>query len=218
MSDHPQIPAETPPVLSRKRERRKDARPGEIIEAALQVFIEKGFGPAKMEDIAKRAGVAKGTVFIYFPTKEDLFRAVAETMLEANLSNLQSLAGPADIPLSILVPGLLAHAANVADTRMPAILRLLIGEARSFPDLAQIWHDQVVSKILSLLTAAIERAQARGEVKPGDSRLYAFSIIGPMVAGLLFRDILGAATADVPDLRKLAEQHARTVLNGLSVQ
>jgi hypothetical protein len=77
-----------------------------------------------------------------------------------------------------------------------------------------VWHDEVVSKVLGLLTMAIERAQARGEIKPGNARLYAFSIIGPMLASALFREVF-RDTAPLPDLRELAEQHARTILDGL---
>jgi len=199
----------------RRRERRKEARPAEIIEAALALFIERGFGATRIEDVARRAGVAKGTLFVYFPTKEDLFRAVAQTMLSTNLAQIQQAAADLDRPMKELVPMLLGLAAHVGDTGLPALARLLIGESRAFPDLARVWHDEVVSKVLGLLIAAIERAQARGEIRPGDPQLHAFSIIGPMMGALLFRNVFGATGAPLPDLRKLAAQHADTVLNGL---
>ncbi len=197
------------------RVRRKDARPGEIIEAALQVFVENGFGAAKMDEIARRAKSSKGTIFNYFPTKEDLFKAVADTVLANKLDQLQHIAAAPDLPLSALIPALLAQAANLSDSHVPAIMRLLIAEARAFPDLADIWYDKVISRMLGLLIGAIERAQARGEMKPGDPRLYAFSILGPMLSAVLFRQVFAGTSAALPDMARLAEQHARTILTGL---
>lgn len=200
-----------------RRQRRKEARPSEIVQAALELFIERGFGATRIEDVARRAGVAKGTLFVYFPTKQDLFRAVARNILAVNLDQLHQAAADPDRRLADLVPALLGQAAQVGETRLPALVRLLISESRAFPDLAQVWHDEVVSKILGLLMAAIERAQARGEIRPGDPRLYAFSIVGPLLAGTLFREIFGGSGAELPDLHKLAAQHADTVLDGLMI-
>lgn len=203
------------PVKPPRRQRRKDARPSEIIEAAIAIFAERGFGAARLEDVARRAGVAKGTVFVYFPTKDDLFRAVAQTVLTSHLERLQGAAADLDRPIAELVPMLLTQAAAViGEGRLPAMMRLLVAESRQFPDLARVWHDEVVSKVLGMLTLAIERAQARGEIKPGNARLYAFSIMGPMLASALFREVF-RDTAPLPDLRELAEQHARTILDGL---
>jgi AcrR family transcriptional regulator len=199
-----------------RRQRRKDARPAEIIEAALELFVERGFGATRLEDVARRAGVAKGTLFVYFPTKQDLFRAVARRVLAVNFEPLrQAAAKQRDMPLAELVPLLLARAAQLGETQLPAMIRLLIAEARVFPDLAQVWHDEVVSKVLALVVSAVERAQARGEVGPGDPRLAAFSIIGPMLSAVLFRQVFVGADASLPDLHALASQHARTVLHGL---
>lgn len=204
-----------PAQAGRKRARRKEARPGEIIDAALDVFLEQGFGAAKLDDIASRAGVAKGTIFLYFSNKEDLFRAAANAALAANFSTIQGIGADPDIPLAIFIPALLKQATHSQDSKVTGLATLLITEARAFPDLARIWYDEVVSKILGLLTTAIERGQKRGEVKPGDPGLYAFSIIGPMMSAVLFRNIFSTTPAALPDIEKLAEQHAQTVLNGL---
>jgi hypothetical protein len=97
------------------------------------------------------------------------------------------------------------------------MVRMMIAESRAFPDLALMWHDEVVSKVLTLVTSVIGRAQARGEASPGDPLLHAFSILGPMFAGALFREVLSGTGATLPDLEKLALQHAQTVLDGLIV-
>ena len=198
-----------------RRERRKEARPSEIVAAALEMFAEKGFGATKLVDVARRAGVSKGTVFVYFPTKEDLFRAVARSVVTANFDRLQSGPPQHDITLTEFVPLLLAQAALAGEGRVGSMVRLLVAESRAFPDLAQVWHDEVVARMLGMLTAVITRAQARGEVRPGDARLQAFSVIGPVLAGVLFREVFRDTGAELPDLRALAAQHVRVVLEGL---
>ena len=115
-----------------------------------------------------------------------------------------------------LLPVILGRAAQMAQaSRLPAVVRMVIGESRNFPDLARIWHDDVVAPVIGLLAAFIRRAQARGEVAPGDARLLAFSLAGPMVMGVLFREVFGESTADRPDLPTLAAQHARTLAHGM---
>jgi hypothetical protein len=99
--------------------------------------------------------------------------------------------------------------------RVPSIARMVVGESRNFPDLARIWHDDVVASVIGMVTGIIARAQGRGEVTPGDPRLHAFSLMGPMVMAMLFGEVFGGATANPPDLPALADQHARTVLRGL---
>ncbi len=201
-----------------RRERRKEDRPAEIVAAALELFADKGFGASKMADVAHRAGVSKATVFVYFPTKEDLFRAVARTVVKANFEHLQGGDAGLAIPLSTFVPLLLQQAALIGQSRVASMIRLLIAESRAFPDLAQVWHDEVVARMLGMLTAAIKQAQARGEVCAGDPRLHAFSILGPMLAGMIFREVFRDAQAELPNLRTLAVQHAQVVLRGLSLE
>jgi hypothetical protein len=92
---------------------------------------------------------------------------------------------------------------------------MVVGESRNFPDLARIWHDDVVAVMLDLMTGLIARAQARGEVGPGNPRLHAFSLAGPMIMAVLYREVFGDAVTDAPDLSAMAKQHAETVLHGL---
>jgi AcrR family transcriptional regulator len=199
-----------------KWRRRKEARPGEIVEAALTVFAEKGFAAAKLDDIARRAGVSKGSLYVYFETKEEIFRAVARAAVASLLGTLESQAEGPEAPFAELAPRLLSRAAGLmASGRVPAIARMVIGESRNFPDLARIWHDDVVASVIGMVTGIIARGQLRGEVAPGDPCLHAFSLMGPMVMAMLFGEVFAAVVANPPDLPALADQHARTVLRGL---
>jgi AcrR family transcriptional regulator len=201
-----------------KWSRRKEARPAEIIDAAMDVFIEKGFAAAKLEDVARRAGIVKGTLYRYFDTKEDVFRAVARHVVAANLEAIAEASQGFQGSLVELAPVMLTRLADrMGDSRLPAIVRMVLAESRAFPDLARIWHDDVVTKILALLVTRISEAQARNEVRPGDPQLYAFSIVGPMIAGLLFAEVFGAISPHTPNLQALAAQHAEAVLRGILV-
>jgi AcrR family transcriptional regulator len=202
--------AETP-----KWNRRKDARPTEIIGAAMTLFAETGFANTKLEDVARRAGVVKGTLYRYFDTKEALFRAVVRHLLTNHLEDVERAASAFEGSLAEFVPMLLTRAAQrLGDDRLPGLARMVLTESRTFPDLAVVWHDELASRMLNLIAGMIAKAQERGEVRPGDPRLYAFSVLGPMVMAILFREVFGSVPT-APDLDKLASQHAETILRGL---
>jgi AcrR family transcriptional regulator len=198
--------------------RRKTARPGEILEAALAVFAESGYAAAKLTEIARRAGVSKAALYLYFETKEELFRAVARSLVTPDLTAIAAALEASETPFAELAPALLNRAAGLlADGRPASLVRMVIAESRNFPDLARIWREDVVEQALSLVSRLIERGQLRGEVIAGDPRLYAFSLMGPLVMGGLFRAVFGAGGTGAPDLAALAAQHARAALRGLLI-
>jgi AcrR family transcriptional regulator len=199
--------------------RRKEQRPADIVAAALAVFAEKGFAGARIEEIARRAGLSKGAVYLYFPTKEDLFRAVVQNAVLPNIAAIEQVVLSADVPfadrLRLLLP---RFAALVTAMPIGAVAKMVIGESRNFPELAKVWHDNVVSKGVGLLTRLIADAQARGEVRPGDPRTHAFSIMGPMMIGVLWHETFTPVGGDPIDLPAVAGQHVETVLAGLLIQ
>ena len=199
-----------------KWRRRKKERPGDIIAAALSVFAEKGFAAAKLEEIARRAGISKGTLYLYFETKQDMFRAVVREVVVPNVEAVEQAALAADLPFAATVRMLLPRFAQVVTTLpIGAVAKMVIGESRNFPELARVWHDEVIFKALGLVAGVVERAQERGEVRPGDPRTHAFSIMGPMLMGVLWRETLTPVGGAVLDLPAIAAQHAETVLAGL---
>lgn len=203
-------------MSSPRWQRRSEDRPREICAAALEVFAEKGFAAAKLDEIAKRAGVSKGTLYLYFQDKADLFRAVIRDTVAPRVSAVREMADQLELPFAQIVPLFLANFAEMT-TRLPvgAVAKIVIGESRNFPDLAKIWHDQVASGALTAIEHLIKRAQDRGEVRPGDARLMAFSLMGPMLMGVLWRETLQPAGGQPLDLAALARQHAEIVLGGL---
>lgn len=217
----PEAPADIPdsvPAAGAKprRQRRKEARPGEIIAAAMALFAEKGFAATRLDDVARQAGVAKGTLYVYFSTKEDLFRAVAKQAFVSDFAAINDVLQDVDGSLSEVLSrlhGLFAHLQG--ESAVPAILRMIIAESRNFPDLAAIWQDEVALPLIDRLAAIIERAQERGEVREGDARLYAFSITGPLSIALLYNDCFGGLGSFTPDLHALTEQHFEVLQNGL---
>src|SRR6187549_3867236 len=139
-----------------KFRRRKADRPAEIVQAALSVFAEKGFAAAKLEDIAKRAGVSKGALYLYFETKEDIFRAVVGQAIAPNIGAVKAMAQTHPGPLSGLLRGVAGHIATVVNhTPLGGVLKMVVGESGNFPEIARVWHDELVSPALGAVAEAI---------------------------------------------------------------
>ncbi|WP_297514611.1 TetR/AcrR family transcriptional regulator [uncultured Caulobacter sp.] len=200
-----------------KWRRRSEARPGEIVQAALEVFAEKGFAAAKLDEIAAKAGISKGALYLYFETKEDIFRAVVREAVVPNLDFVEAMLAQAAVPFPDLLRMAFARIGQVIETsRMGAVAKLVVGESRNFPELARVWHDEVVSRALGALTQALAAAQARGEVRPGDPRLQAFSVMGPILMGVIWRETFAPVGAPTIDLPALIAQHREIILAGLA--
>jgi AcrR family transcriptional regulator len=197
-------------------QRRAEDRPREICAAALEVFAEKGFAAARLDEIARCAGVSKGTLYLYFKDKEDLFRAVVRDAIVPNVAAITEAISTMRAPFADVVRMFLAGFAE-REARLPlgAVAKMVIGESRNFPELARVWHDEVASKAIGGLAAFVKGAQERGEVRAGDPRLYAFSLMGPMVLGALWRATLVPAGGEPLDLVELSRQHAEAVLLGV---
>lgn len=199
-----------------KFRRRAADRPDEIVSAALAVFAEKGFAAAKLDDIARRAGVSKGAVYLYFETKEDIFRAVVERAISPNVGAVKAMAAAHPGPLSDLLTGITEVIVGMVETTpLGGVMKMVVGEARNFPELARVWHDELITHALGGLTTAIGNAQTRGEVKAGDPRTYALQVISPLLVGVLWRETFVPVGAAPFDLQALVRQHLDTLLRGM---
>jgi AcrR family transcriptional regulator len=200
-----------------KFRRRKADRPGEIVEAALAVFAEKGFAAARLDEIAARAGVSKGAIYLYFETKEEIFRAVVEQAIAPNIAAVRAMVASHPGPFADLLGAFAAQIAGLID-RLPlgGVIKMVIGEARNFPQIARVWHDQLAAQALGALTDAIRAAQGRGEVRPGDPRAFALQLIAPILMGLIWRETFVPVGAEPFELPALVRQHFETMLRGLA--
>ncbi|WP_454017944.1 TetR/AcrR family transcriptional regulator [Azospirillum sp. Marseille-Q6669] len=198
---------EDDPAVPRWR-RRKEARPREIVDAALTVFGERGFAAARLEDVAAQAGVSKGTLYLYFPNKEELFKAVVREAILPNLDMAERLLAGAQGPsFAVLETLLTLFATRILKSRAGAIPKLVIAEAGNFPDLARFYYDEVIRRAFALLTAVLERGVARGEFRPVDVESTVRLIVAPMLMSALWRSSFEALEGRPPDVAALLAAH-----------
>jgi AcrR family transcriptional regulator len=210
MEAAPSTAAATP-----SRRRRKAARPTELIEAAVEVFAEKGFAAARLEDVARRAGVSKGTAYLYFPNKEALFKAAVQDMVVTRIA-----VGERDVEewrgsSAELLRRVLEQWAQVIRSRQGGLLKLILAEARNFPELAAWYHQEVAERGQRLLQAVLNRGIAAGEFRPVDVAATAHVIACPMAFRAIWSYTLGRyETPPLPDERFYAT-YVDFVLAGL---
>ena len=197
--------------------RRKDARPQEILEAALAVFAEKGFAAAKMEEIALRARVSKGTIYLYFESKEAVFKAIVHEMLASRLAGFADLARDHKGPIAPLLANILRNlGAFIATSDLVVLPKIVIGEAGNFPDLARIYRNEVVERGLSLFGGLLQAGMERGEFRkvpvPHATRL----CIAPLLLAAIWRTTFARLDATPYDYGELIETHIATLLRGLA--
>ena len=208
----PMSPA--PPVP--RRTRRKDARPGEIVTAALAAFAERGFAATRLGDIAARAGISKGTLYLYFATKEDLFRAAVRRDLLPNLEAMEALAAAHTGPSAALLRAIATRSLALIDSEAAAIPRLVLAEAGNFPTLARFYADEVAARGLRLISGILARGMARGEFRPLDPMALTPVFFAPILSMLLWRGSLGRHAALGLDPQQVIAAHLDVLLRGLA--
>src|SRR3954466_13788040 len=152
-----------------KRERRKEARPGELLDAALDLFVEKGFAATRAEEVAARAGVSKGTLFLYFPSKEELFKAVVRENMSGRFAEWQEEFEAFEGSTAEMVRYCMrVWWERIGATRASGITKLMISEARNFPELAAFYQQEVIRPGTDLVKRILRRGIERGEFRPVD--------------------------------------------------
>jgi len=201
-------------ATSSRWKRRAAARPDEILDAALDVFIEQGFDAARMDDIAARADISKAGVYLYFESKEALLRALISREVAPIAINLAVLAdaGSADPVGTIRMLGAIA-ATQLADPRVFAIPRLMISISNRFPDLAAHYRTDVVERAKGALEKLIAAGIAQGTFRNVDPEAAVRVVIGPMMFAALWRHVLGGESTAAPD--EIANAQIDLLLNGL---
>ena len=204
------------PRQDRRWTRRKEARPAELISAALDLFVERGFSATRLEDVAARAGVSKGTVYLYFPSKEDLFKAVVRGGIVPAIERAEKLLdehrGSADSLIRDLVKGWWV---SVGSTRLGGIPKLMISESRNFPELTQFYFREVISRVHRLVAAAVQRGIDSGEFRPVDVEYVKRLVIAPLWLLTVWRFSFDYCESIQLDPFTYLDSHLDLILRGL---
>ncbi|HEX2113659.1 MAG TPA: TetR/AcrR family transcriptional regulator [Alphaproteobacteria bacterium] len=198
------------------RRRRKEARPGELVAAALTCFAERGFAATRLDDIAAKAGVSKGTVYLYFPSKEELFKAVVRESLLPNIARAETMLDDPSSPAAEQLRRLLEFmTGRLASSPVGIIPKLVVTEAGNFPDIARFYLDQVVHRGFALVGRLLTRGIERGEFRNIDVRHTTFCVIAPILLTALWRHSLGRYEPEALDPDALWRTHIELLLRGL---
>ncbi len=202
-----------------KRERRKEARPGELLEAALDLFVEKGFAATRSEEVAARAGVSKGTLFLYFPSKEELFKAVVVENLAGRFTEWnREFEAYEGTTADMLRYCMRVWWERVGATKASGLTKLMLSEGNNFPELAEFYRREVVRPGHDLLRRILRRGIDSGEFAPVDVDHAIYSVIAPMMFLMLTKHA-GNICVDGQtqiDPEQFLSIQAETVLFGLS--
>lgn len=211
------------PLPSTKHERRKDARPGELLDAALDLFVEKGFAATRAEEVAQRAGVSKGTLFLYFSSKEELFKAVVRENISGRFSEwnaeLDAFEGPT---ADMLRQCLRLWWARQGKAKLSGITKLMLSEGKNFPELAAFYQHEVIQPAHQLIRRILQRGVERGEFAPLDMKYGVYAVLAPMI----FLQLLmhsNTVCCDIADPLQVVpedflESQLQVILNGLQVR
>ena len=203
-----------------KRERRKDARPGELLDAALDLFVEKGFAATRAEEVAKRAGVSKGTLFLYFASKEELFKAVVRQNISGRFGewNAELDAFEGNTP-DMLRMFMTMWWQRVGITKVSGITKMMLTEAAHFPELAHFYQQEVIAPAHELIRRMLQRGVDRGEFAPIDMTYGVYVVLAPMIFLQVVMNSKGGCLTELDDDTLVPEQYitvqVQTILNGL---
>jgi TetR/AcrR family transcriptional regulator len=196
ITNQPVINMQTTPFLTEtssahKRERRKEARPGELLDAALSLFVSKGFSATKVEDVAASAGVSKGTLFLYFSSKEDLFKAV----IRANLADHFPAWNQEFEEFLGTTPAMLEYAMvswwqRIGSTDASGITKLVMSEANNFPEVVQFYDQEVIRPGHELFQRILQRGIDRGEFVAFNTEQAVHSLVSAIVYVTMWKHAL----------------------------
>lgn len=201
---------------AQKRERRKEARPQELLDAALTLFVEKGYAATRVDDVAAMAGVSKGTLFLYFDTKEELFKAV----IRANLSEYFPVWNQEFDEFEGSTSDMLAYAMQswwdrIGNTKASGITKLVISEASNFPEVVQFYEAEVMRPGHALFKAILQRGVSRREFMPMDTDTAVYSLVSTILFLTLWKHSLAGCMHPTPfQPVQFLRDHVGTLIRG----
>jgi AcrR family transcriptional regulator len=183
----PSADATTASTSRKRTSASPEERRSAILAAALEEFTARGYEGARLDDVAKRAGVAKGTIYLYFSDKETLFQDLVRSLVHPVLGTLDKMAG-VDIPARMLVEGLLGtFVREVYGTRRKDLIRLILTEGPRFPVIAEFYYREVIGRVLAVVRPILQRAAERGELPNDNLARFPQLIIAPMLVGIMWQ-------------------------------
>jgi AcrR family transcriptional regulator len=209
--------ARTPRPAKPRWQRRKSARPAEIVAAALEVFVERGFAATRLEEVARRAGVTKGTVYLYFPSKEALFKAVVRETIVPVIAQGEALAQSFTGSARELVERLVREYWRlVGETALAGIPKLMIAEAANFPELARFYYEEVAVRGHRLMAGVLERGVKNGEFRPVDVQFAAKIAMAALMHAVVVRRSFASCMTEGFDVGKYLDTHIDIYLHGIT--
>lgn len=201
----------------KKFRRRAEARPDEVLDAALAVFVDKGFAATKVDDIARRAGVSKGTVYLYFASKEALLEGIVQRAVapiaDTAVPDMAAFRGDPRVPITMLLR-LLCQV--LAQPEKVAIPKLILREVMNFPAIAEMYRRNVLDKVVPALTGLIARGIDEGHLRPVDPELTIRSVVGPIIAHIALSEVFGIHPEEGLAMERLVDNHLDILFRGIS--
>ncbi len=205
-------------TVQAKRARRKEARPGELLDAALELFVDNGFAATRVEEVAQRAGVSKGTLFLYFFSKEELFKAVVRENISGRFVEWgEELAHYTGSSAELLRYCMTSWWERIGATRISGIPKLMMTEGRKFPELSRFYEQEVILPGEALIRRVFERGMASGEFRRVDMQYAPYLVLAPVLFLSMARHCAGPWSKEASPLDPLAfiHLHVDTLLAGL---
>ncbi|MEX0840008.1 MAG: TetR/AcrR family transcriptional regulator [Parvibaculum sp.] len=198
-----------------KRQRRKEARPSEIMAAALTLFSERGFAATRLDDVAEAAGVSKATIYLYFENKEQLFTALVHDIATPRFDEIERMIDTYQGSSADMLSFVIARLGEIATTtRLPALAKIVLAESGNFPEIRAFYRDQIIRRGFGNLERIIERGIERGEFRRCNVKAAVQDIVFPILMNALARNTFGELPQFDPD--GFLAAHAEFVLRGLA--
>lgn len=202
--------------LKKRWERRKEARPQELLAAALDLFVERGFAATRLDDVASRAGVSKGTLYLYFANKEELFKAVVrENMLPALDEAEDFIQQYQGNSASLFEEIMLGWWERVGSAKVAGITKLIMAESGNFPEVARFYYEEVISRVNGMVVSMLEHGIARGEFRPIDAAQAMRVVVAPMVMLMMWNQSFGACSMEPISPQDYLRTYIDIYLHGL---
>lgn len=201
----------------RDRRRRKEARPQEILGAALAEFAANGYAATRLDDVARRAGISKGTIYLYFDSKEELFKEVVRRSVVPQLENLRAAVdGFSGSVEDFIRTRFKEFELRLIESEVRFIFRLLVAEGHKFPDLTRFYFDEVIGRGMAVLRRLVARGVAQGEFRPTALDEVPQLLVAPALLGLLWKALFDRYRP--LDLERMLETYVDLILNGLKAE